>query len=203
MRKPRLNTFLLTIMVVVFALMSAVSVSALPREPGEGGGGMGGGGGGGGGGGTTTSSSTGDPLKQSAYWQSSNGGREMTTNVTLQRAGTSAGKLDVVTRTKNNVKLTGFTGGVFLLLRDANGAVIGATGVQKFGVDGQWVGRYDRTDYWSWSVDQQVAAATKSIEIIQQHYAKDLDERLAHWQREICGNLDRLGLPKPPYGCPQ
>ncbi|MDQ8739521.1 hypothetical protein [Paenibacillus sp. LHD-38] len=81
------------------------------------------------------------------------------TRATLQRSGALAGQLDVVTRTKNNVKLTGFTGGVFLLLRTADGAVIGVTDQQKFGVDGQWIGRYDRTDYWSWSFNPEVASA--------------------------------------------
>lgn len=152
---------------------------------------------------STTNAYTGEgPLIQEASWQSSDGGRNMYTHATLQRSGPLAGQLDVMTRTKNNVLLTGFTGGVFILLRNVDGAVIGVTDMQKFGVDGKWIGRYDRTDYWSWSFDPQVAAATASMQIVQQHAAKDFSDQLAYWQSVVCSNLDRLGLPKPPYGCP-
>lgn len=202
--KGRLLTFVLAAFTLLAAIPAA-SVSARMSEDPTGGGYGGTGGTGGSTGGSTTSSSTQTipSLSASAEWQSSNGGRYMYTRATLQRSGALAGQLDVVTRTKNNVKLTGFTGGVFLLLRSADGAVIGVTDQQKYGVDGQWIGRYDRTDYWSWSFNPQVAAATASIEIIQQHSAKELDEQLANLQRTVCGNLDRLGLPKPPYGCPR
>ncbi|MCQ6557599.1 hypothetical protein [Paenibacillus mendelii] len=193
----KIKPFLLTIMIAIAALVAVIPASARMGEDVEPGGG-----GGGGSYPPPTSTSTGNSLTQESSWQSSNGGRYMYTKATLQRAGALAGQLDVVTRTKNNVKLTGFTGGVFILLRNIDGAVIGATSIQKFGVDGQWIGRYDRTDYWSWSFDPQVAAATHSIEIIQQHSAKELDDQLAYWQSTICGNLERLGLPKPPYGCP-
>ncbi|WP_232242873.1 hypothetical protein [Paenibacillus sp. GSMTC-2017] len=151
----------------------------------------------------TTNAYTGEgSLTQQSSWQSSDGGRNMYTDATLQRSGPLAGQLDVMTRTKNNVLLTGFTGGVFVLLRNADGAVIGVTDMQKYGVDGKWIGRYDRTDYWNWSFDPQVAAATASLQIIQQHSAKDFSDQLAYWQSVVCGNLDRLGLPKPPFGCP-
>lgn len=199
---------LLTFMLAAFTLLAAVpasSVSARISEDPIGGGGYDGGTGGSTGGSTSLTSSvqTIPSLTAEATWQSSNGGRYMYTRATLQRSGELAGQLDVVTRTKNNVKLTGFTGGVFLLLRTVDGAVIGVTDQQKFGVDGQWIGRYDRTDYWSWSFSPEVAAATAYIEIIQQHSSKSLDDQLAYWQSTVCGNLDRLGLPKPPYGCPQ
>lgn len=196
---------LLTTMLAAVTLLASVPASSvfarMSEDP------IGGSGGSGGSTGGTPSPSyiveTIPALTTEATWQSSNGGRYMYTRATLQRSGALAGQLDVVTRTKNNVKLTGFTGGVFLLLRSAEGAVIGVTDQQKFGVDGQWIGRYDRTDYWSWSFNPQVAAATAYIEIIQQHSAKELDDQVAYWQRTVCGNLDRLGLPKPPYGCPQ
>jgi hypothetical protein len=198
----------LTFMLAAITLLAAVpasSVSARMSEDTIGGGGYDGGTGGSTGGSTSASSSvlTIPSLTAEATWQSSNGGRYMYTRATLQRSGELAGQLDVVTRTKNNVKLTGFTGGVFILLRTADGAVIGVTDQQKFGVDGQWIGRYDRTDYWSWSFSPEVAAATAYMEIIQQHSSKSLDDQLAYWQSTVCGNLDRLGLPKPPYGCPQ
>jgi len=195
---------LLTMLIAAFTLFAAIPAnSVFARMSEDPAGGYSGGTGGSTGGSSSTTSQTIPSLTVASEWQSSNGGRYMYTRATLQRSGALAGQLDVVTRTKNNVKLTGFTGGVFLLLRSAEGAVIGVTDQKKFGVDGQWIGRYDRTDYWSWSFDPQVAAATTSIEIIQQHSAKELDDQIAYWQRTVCGNLDRLGLPKPPYGCPQ
>ncbi|MCA0757315.1 hypothetical protein KP806_19850 [Paenibacillus sp. N4] len=200
---------LLTLMIAAVALISVVPSSSvfarMSEDPIIDGGGYDGGTGGSTGGSTSSSSTilTIPSLTAESTWQSSNGGRYMYTRATLQRSGALAGQLDVVTRTKNNVKLTGFTGGVFILLRTADGAVIGVTDQKKFGVDGQWIGRYDRTDYWSWSFSPEVAAATAYMEIIQQHSAKELDDQLAYWQSTVCGNLDRLGLPKPPYGCPQ
>ncbi|MCZ8521974.1 MULTISPECIES: hypothetical protein [Paenibacillus] len=166
------------------------------------------GGGGGGGGGytpptTTTSQSTATTipsLTQDASWMSSNGGRYMYTKATLQRSGPLAGKLDATTRTKNSVKFTGFTGGVFILLRNADNAVIGVTEQHKYGVDGTWLGRYDRTDYWTHNFAPEVAADTTSLEIIQQHSAKDLDDQLASWHQSACENSKLYGYPLP-IGC--
>ncbi|AEI46347.1 hypothetical protein [Paenibacillus mucilaginosus] len=153
---------------------------------------------------TTTTQTLNDipALYQEASWQSSNGGRYMNTRATLQRSGPLAGQLDATTRTKNSVKLTGFTGGVFILLKNSDGAVIGATEQKKFGVDGTWIGRYDRTDYWSAYFPADVAGATASMEIIQQHAAKDLDDQLAYWHDTVCRNTKLYGLTLP-IGCTQ
>jgi hypothetical protein len=81
------------------------------------------------------------------------------------------GQIDVVTHTWTTSWGLGFTGGVYALLRDQNGTVIGATHLHTFGVDAKSIfwGRSSRYDYWTESVDPRVAAATTSIQIIQQH----------------------------------
>jgi hypothetical protein len=81
------------------------------------------------------------------------------------------GQIDVVTHTWTTNWGLGFTGGVYVLLRDINGTVIGATHLHTFGVDAKSIfwGRSSRYDYWTESVDPRVAEATVSIQIIQQH----------------------------------
>ncbi len=110
------------------------------------------------------------------------GSRRMSTWADLQRSGPQAGQLDVVTRTRTAVKFAGYTGGVYILLRNADNAVIGVTDLHQFGVDGTWVGRYDRTDYWQEYFDPRVAAATTHMEIIQLHAPKN---RVVDILREI------------------
>ena len=85
--------------------------------------------------------------------------QRMYTEVVLQRDGELAGQLDAVTGTWTGLLARGFTGGVYILLRHGSGAVIGVTGLHTFGVDGRWVGRSNRTDYWSEGFDPRVAAA--------------------------------------------
>lgn len=115
-----------------------------------------------------------DPLSTELYSKvGDSGARNMVSQVTLQRSGPSAGQLDVTTRTRTAVKLAGFTGGVFVLLKDASGRVIGVSDLRQFGVDGKLIGRYDRTDFWQERFDPQVAAATTEIQIIQQQAPKN------------------------------
>lgn len=99
--------------------------------------------------------------------------QRMRTELTLQRSGALAGQLDAVTRTWTGIKMRGFTGGVYVLLRHTTGAVIGVTGLHTFGVDGKWVGRADRTEFWQERITPSVAAATVGVEIIQLHTPRD------------------------------
>jgi hypothetical protein len=77
----------------------------------------------------------------------------------------STGHIDAQTRTQTLTWLGGFTGGVQLLLEDQNGITIGASSIQTFGVDGTWIGRSDRTDYWSEEMDPALAARTVAIHV--------------------------------------
>jgi hypothetical protein len=138
------------------------------------------------------------PLSQRQFtYINDSGSRWMESNATLQRGSTAVGQLDVVTRTHNTVLLSGYTGGVYILLRNANDAVIGVTDLHTFGVDGKWVGAYDRTDYWQAYVAPQVAAATVRLEIIQTHAPQDripaILDRIAEYKRQACQNFPELG----------
>ena len=76
------------------------------------------------------------------------------------------GHIDATTRTRTGVLLGGFHGGVAITLEDANGITIGATtGRHVFGVDGTWIGRSDRTDYWSEDVGPALAQRTTAIHV--------------------------------------
>jgi hypothetical protein len=92
--------------------------------------------------------------------------QHMRSHVVLQRDGSLAGQLDVTTRTWTGILLHGFTGGVYILLREPDGAVIGVSGLHTYGVDGRWIGRADRTEYWSEQFDPGVASMTSSLEIM-------------------------------------
>jgi hypothetical protein len=93
--------------------------------------------------------------------------RTMTSDVTFQRSGAYAGQLYALTTTKNAVMFSGFTGGVFVVMRNADHAVVGVSDLHTFGVDGTWIGTSVRTDGWMEHIDPQIAAATSYIEIVQ------------------------------------
>jgi hypothetical protein len=124
--------------------------------------------------------------------------QRMYTEVVLQREGEAAGKLDAVTRTWTGILARGFTGGVYVLLRHESRAIIGLSGLHSFGVDGRWIGRSDRTDYWSEYFDPRVAAATVELQIIQLHTPKDrLPAILAEIEQKVQlakETAKRLGL---------
>jgi hypothetical protein len=129
------------------------------------------------------------PLSAEEYTKIGNSGsRNMRSQVTLQRSGPFAGQMDITTQTRNSVKLTGFTGGIFVLLKNADGAVIGSSDLFTAGVDGTWVGRYERTDFRQIKFDPRVAAATTQLEIIQMRSPKDripeLMARIARYRDE-------------------
>jgi hypothetical protein len=76
------------------------------------------------------------------------------------------GHIDATTRTRTGTLLGGFHGGVAITLDDANGITIGGTtGRHVFGVDGTWIGRSDRTDYWSEDVGPGLAERATAIHV--------------------------------------
>jgi hypothetical protein len=99
--------------------------------------------------------------------------QRMRTEVVLQRSGELAGRLDGITRTWTGILMRGFTGGVYVQLRNPNRAVIGVTELRSYGVDGKWVGRSDRTEAWVEQFSAAVAANTVELEIIQLHTPRD------------------------------
>jgi hypothetical protein len=79
----------------------------------------------------------------------------------------TSGRIDARTRTYTVTDLGGFTGAVQFLFGDGAGTTIGASGVHTFGVDGRWLGRSDRTDYWSENLDPALAARITQIGVQQ------------------------------------
>jgi hypothetical protein len=86
----------------------------------------------------------------------------MTTHGVMLRSG----HVDATTRTLTRTWFGGFHGAVQILFEDAHGITIGATDIYTFGVDGTWIGRSDRTDYWTEEVGTNVAGRTSAIHVL-------------------------------------
>jgi hypothetical protein len=97
------------------------------------------------------------------------GSRYMTTQAWLDN---QTGHIDVRTYTHNAILVTGYTGGVKLVFSDATGRTVGESSSRRFGVDGKWFGRWERTDYWNESIDPGLAARITQVEVVQSWDAK-------------------------------
>jgi hypothetical protein len=75
------------------------------------------------------------------------------------------GRIDATTRTWTVTWFGGFRAGVNILYTDAQSFPVGMSATQSYGVDGRWVGRSDRTDYWSTDLTQDQASRTTRITI--------------------------------------
>lgn len=89
-------------------------------------------------------------------------GHYMTTDATLS----SDGVINAFTRTRSVTWFGGFTGGVQVLMVDENGVVIGTTGQRRYGVDGTKIGRSDRTEHWTETIDPSIANRTVKLAAI-------------------------------------
>lgn len=89
-------------------------------------------------------------------------GHSMNTNATLEGLHVNA-----TTETKTVTWLGGFTGGVQLIFYNANKVAIGASNEHSFGVDGTWIGRSDRTDYWGEDITLQGSGPVTGFTILQ------------------------------------
>lgn len=87
----------------------------------------------------------------------------MDTNATLD---TTTGHIDAQTRTRTVTDFGGFTGGVSLVFYDSSDTTIGQTNDHTYGVDGRFLGRSDRTDYWGEDIDPSVAARVVRFDIL-------------------------------------
>lgn len=76
------------------------------------------------------------------------------------------GHIDATTRTRTETWLGGFHGAVQILLADANGHTIGSTAPHIFGVDGTWIGRSDRTDYWTEDLNPALTQRVAAIHVL-------------------------------------
>ena len=75
------------------------------------------------------------------------------------------GRIDAQTRTRSASWFCGYHSGVYLLFGDAAGATIGSSTMHVFGVDGAWIGRSDRTDYWGEEIDPDVSVRTRTLAV--------------------------------------
>ena len=91
-------------------------------------------------------------------------GHYMTTWGVLRRTDWG-GHVDATTRTRTITMFGGFRGGVNMVYADAQGFPVGMSPTQSFGVDGTWIGRSDRTDYWSHDLTADEANRTTSLTI--------------------------------------
>lgn len=91
-------------------------------------------------------------------------GHFMETGVTLL----TTGLLTAVTRTRTVTWFGGFTGGARVLFSNEDGVAIGASEEMRFGVDGRWLGRSDRTETWTQNIDPALARQVKKLTIV--HY---------------------------------
>ena len=76
------------------------------------------------------------------------------------------GHIDAQTRTRSISWFCGYHSGVYLLFGDAAGFTIGSSILQVFGVDGAWLGRSDRTDYWGEDIDPDVAVRIRTLAVL-------------------------------------
>lgn len=102
-------------------------------------------------------------------------GHYMTTHGVLRRTPTG-GHADATTRTRTVTWFGGYTGGVNMVYSDAAGFPVGMSATRRFGVDGTWVGRSDRTDYWSEDISVDAADRVTSIAIFHFWSPNQLDD---------------------------
>lgn len=96
----------------------------------------------------------------------------------------SNGNLNARTRTWNDVKLKGFTGGVFIAFTDASGFPIWSTEQQRYGVDGKVIGKSDRTENWQAKVPPDILSRISGYAIVQEHTPRG---RVLDWIRSSEG----------------
>lgn len=77
----------------------------------------------------------------------------------------SGAHADATTRTRTITMFGGFRGGVNMVYSDANGFPVGMSATMSYGVDGTWIGRSDRTDYWSQDLPADWADRTTALTI--------------------------------------
>jgi hypothetical protein len=109
-------------------------------------------------------------------------GHWMSTRASFTRA---SGLVEGVTRTWTQTWFGGFHGGVYAILADNDGVPVpsGATPLYRYGVDGTWIGRSDRTDAWpSFTVPNP--GASRSLWVFQSWAPDDFGTILERWAKD-------------------
>lgn len=81
----------------------------------------------------------------------------------------SNGNLRAGTKTWNDSKFAGFTGGVYIVFTDAAGNQIWNTEQQQYGVDGKKIGNSDREDMWQATVPPDILNRIEGYAIKHEH----------------------------------
>jgi hypothetical protein len=102
-------------------------------------------------------------------------GHYMTTYGVLRKTA-DGGHVDATTRTRTITMFGGFHGGVNMIYSDAEGFPVGMSATQRYGVDGTWIGRSDRTDYWSEELSEDQATRTTTITLAHFWMPDQLDD---------------------------
>lgn len=102
-------------------------------------------------------------------------GHYMTTHGVLRKTN-PGGHADATTRTRTITMFGGFHGGVNMIYGDAEGFPVGMSDTQRYGVDGTWIGRSDRTDYWSQDLSEDWASRTTTITLAHFWLPDQLDD---------------------------
>jgi hypothetical protein len=97
-------------------------------------------------------------------------GHYMTTHGVLRKT------VEPTTRTRTITMFGGFHGGVNMVYSDAAGFPVGMSATQRFGVDGTWIGRSDRTDYWSEELTEDQSTRTTTITLFHFWQPDQLDD---------------------------
>ncbi len=81
----------------------------------------------------------------------------------------SNGNLNARTKTWTSRKTSGFTGGVLIAFTDKSGNAIWSTQQQRYGVDGKWIGKSNRTVNWQAKVPPEILSRIGGYAIVQEH----------------------------------
>jgi hypothetical protein len=120
---------------------------------------------------------------------------------------TQTGRIRATTRTRTVTFFGGFRGGVIVQFADGEGMPVGSSQMHPFGVDGRWVGRSDRTDFWQEDIDPGVVGRIATVTVIhtwEPAEAKDQVDRAIAIGKPIAdliadlANIGRAGGPTGP-----
>jgi hypothetical protein len=98
----------------------------------------------------------------------------------------STGDIAASTRTFTVTSLGGFHGGVYAVLSDGDDIPVpnGQTPLNRYGVDGRWIGRSDRTDVWDpnpFSISPDAAAKVVYFRVFHTWAPNDFQTVLDKW----------------------
>lgn len=124
------------------------------------------------------------------------GGRHMSTDVTWYPAADGRpDRLVGLTKTWNNVKLTGFTGSVLVLFVNDRGQTVGYSPVvHPLGVDGKWIGRWSRTDAWQFDISPDQTRGAVGIEIVHSRGHVDRVQHVVKAVKAVAGAVKTVRL---------